>query len=126
MGKKKKSKKGESGGKSDAPSRMPKKEYEDELLRLQVELCKMQAWVKKTGTRIVVIFEGRDAAGKGGVIKRIKERVSPRVYRVVALPAPPIARRRRCTTSATSRTCRQPARSCCSTAVGTTAPASSG
>ncbi len=68
--------------------KMPRKEYEEELGKLQVELVRLQAWVKQTGQRVVVIFEGRDAAGKGGVIKRITERVSPRVFRVVALPAP--------------------------------------
>ena len=62
--------------------------YERRLARLQVELAHLQAWVKKSGARIVIIFEGRDAAGKGGVIKRLTERVSPRVFRVVALPAP--------------------------------------
>jgi polyphosphate kinase len=55
---------------------------------LQVELCALQAWVKHKGLRVVVLFEGRDAAGKGGAIKAITERVSPRVFRVVALPAP--------------------------------------
>jgi polyphosphate kinase 2 len=64
------------------------KAYEKELARLQVEIAHLQAWVKNSGARIVVIFEGRDAAGKGGMIKRITERVSPRVFRVVALPAP--------------------------------------
>lgn len=64
------------------------KDYDTELTRLQVELSHLQAWVKKSGARIAIIFEGRDAAGKGGVIKRITERVSPRVFRVVALPAP--------------------------------------
>ena len=64
------------------------KAYEAELARLQVEIAHLQAWVKATGARIVIIFEGRDAAGKGGMIKRITERVSPRVFRVVALPAP--------------------------------------
>ena len=64
------------------------KEYEAELFKLQVELVKLQDWVKKTGARIVILFEGRDAAGKGGIIKRILERVSPRVFRLVALPAP--------------------------------------
>ena len=64
------------------------KKYAKELARLQVELAHLQAWVKKSGARIVIIFEGRDAAGKGGVIKRLTERVSPRVFRVVALPAP--------------------------------------
>ena len=67
---------------------LQRKEYERALEHLQVELVKLQAWVKHTGARIVVVFEGRDAAGKGGVIKRITERVSPRVFRVVALPAP--------------------------------------
>jgi len=65
-----------------------KKEYESELFKLQVELVKLQEWVKATNARIVIIFEGRDAAGKGGMIKRITERVSPRVIRVVALPSP--------------------------------------
>jgi polyphosphate kinase 2 len=64
------------------------KTYERELERLQEEVCHLQAWVKHTGARIVIIFEGRDAAGKGGVIKRLTERVSPRVFRVVALPSP--------------------------------------
>jgi polyphosphate kinase 2 len=64
------------------------KDYATELVRLQVELSYLQAWVKKSGARIAIIFEGRDAAGKGGVIKRITEKVSPRVFRVVALPAP--------------------------------------
>ena len=64
------------------------KAYEAELARLQVEIAHLQAWVKASGARIVIIFEGRDAAGKGGMIKRLTERVSPRVFRVVALPAP--------------------------------------
>jgi polyphosphate kinase 2 (PPK2 family) len=68
--------------------KLKNKEYEAELFKLQVELVKLQDWVKKTGARIVIIFEGRDAAGKGGIIKRILERVSPRVFRLVALPAP--------------------------------------
>ncbi|MBX5197692.1 polyphosphate kinase 2 [Rhizobium sp. NZLR10] len=63
-------------------------DYEKEIGRMQVELAHLQAWVKKSGARIVIIFEGRDAAGKGGMIKRITEKVSPRVFRVVALPAP--------------------------------------
>jgi len=73
-----------------APStpKLPRKLYEKELLRLQIELVEMAAWVKREGARVVVVFEGRDAAGKGGVIKRITEFVSPRVARVVALPAP--------------------------------------
>ena len=64
------------------------KEYEKEMERLQVELVRMQTWLKATGGRVMVVFEGRDAAGKGGVIKRITERVSPRVFRVVALASP--------------------------------------
>jgi polyphosphate kinase 2 len=64
------------------------KEYEKQLRKLQVELCYLQDWVKQTGARIILVFEGRDAAGKGGIIKAISERVSPRVFRVVALPAP--------------------------------------
>ena len=68
--------------------KMGRKEYEGELKRLQAELCHMQDWVKATGQRIVIVFEGRDAAGKGGTIKAITERVSPRVFRVIALPAP--------------------------------------
>ncbi|HEY1730640.1 MAG TPA: polyphosphate kinase 2 [Terriglobales bacterium] len=73
---------------ANAPQKLDKKEYERELFKLQVELVELQSWVKETGARIVIIFEGRDAAGKGGVIKRIMERVSPRVFRLVALPAP--------------------------------------
>jgi polyphosphate kinase 2 len=75
----------EAGG---SPGKMPRKVFDKELGKLQVELCKLQDWVKQEGERVVVVFEGRDAAGKGGVIKRIMERVSPRVFRVVALPAP--------------------------------------
>jgi polyphosphate kinase len=69
-------------------AKMKRKAYEKELRKLQVELCHLQDWVKATGARIIVVFEGRDAAGKGGTIKAITERVSPRVFRVVALPAP--------------------------------------
>ncbi|HHX85970.1 MAG TPA: polyphosphate kinase 2 [Actinomycetales bacterium] len=67
---------------------MPKKEYEAELERLQAELVEMQAWLKETGNRLVVVFEGRDAAGKGSAIKRITQYLNPRHARVVALPAP--------------------------------------
>jgi polyphosphate kinase 2 len=70
------------------PGKLKRKQFEKELRKLDVELVKLQEWVKLTGARIVILFEGRDAAGKGGVIKRITERVSPRVFRVVALPAP--------------------------------------
>jgi polyphosphate kinase 2 len=68
--------------------KMRRKPYEKELRKLQVELCHVQEWVKARGLRIIILFEGRDAAGKGGTIKAITERVSPRVFRVVALPAP--------------------------------------
>ncbi|MAE67793.1 MAG: polyphosphate kinase 2 [Phycisphaeraceae bacterium] len=68
--------------------KMPRKQYEGELEKLQIQLCHLQEWVKHAGLRVIVVFEGRDAAGKGGVIKRITERVSPRVFRVVALPPP--------------------------------------
>ena len=64
------------------------KDYAKELMKLQAELCVLQEWVKAKGLRVIVLFEGRDAAGKGGTIKAITERVSPRVFRVVALPAP--------------------------------------
>jgi len=67
---------------------MKRKKYEKALRKLQEELCRLQEWVVKKGLRIIVVFEGRDAAGKGGTIKALTERVSPRVFRVVALPAP--------------------------------------
>ncbi len=70
------------------PKKIGSREYNRELLRLQVEMIKLQQWIKHTKDRVVVIFEGRDAAGKGGVIKRITEHLSPRDVRVVALPAP--------------------------------------
>ncbi len=74
--------------KSGKIKKLDSKIYNKELDRLQTELAIMQDWVKESGARIVVVFEGRDAAGKGGVIRRMTERVSPRVFRVVALPAP--------------------------------------
>ena len=67
---------------------MARPEYEHRKRLLQIELIKLQNWVQDTGQRIVIVFEGRDAAGKGGVIKRINQRLNPRVCRVVALPAP--------------------------------------
>jgi polyphosphate kinase 2 len=75
-------------GAEQAGSRMKRKTYEKELRKLQVELCHLQEWVKEKKLRVIILFEGRDAAGKGGTIKAITEKVSPRVYRVVALPAP--------------------------------------
>src|ERR1700675_1309193 len=68
--------------------KMKRKVYEREMHNLQVRLCKVQDWVKHKGLRVIIVFEGRDAAGKGGTIKAITERVSPRVFRIVALPAP--------------------------------------
>jgi polyphosphate kinase 2 len=75
--------------KDNSPKRkIKRKQYETELRKLQAELCRLQEWVKHKGLRVIVVFEGRDAAGKGGTIKAITERVSPRVFRIVALPAP--------------------------------------
>ena len=68
--------------------KLSRKYYEEELEKLQGELVKLQFWVRKTGAKVIIVFEGRDAAGKGGVIKRITERVSPRVFKLIALPAP--------------------------------------
>ena len=73
---------------NNGKAKLKRKEYEKELVRLQAELCKLQDWVKHKGLRVIVVFEGRDGAGKGGTIRAITERVSPRVFRVVALPAP--------------------------------------
>ncbi len=70
------------------PEKLPKKYYEKELAKLQMELVKMQAWIKHKGMRVVVLFEGRDAAGKGGIIKRITQKLNPRICKVVALTAP--------------------------------------
>lgn len=90
MGKKKESAKSKksSAAKGKKSKKLSKEVYEAELERLQAELVKLQLWVKDQGLRVIVVFEGRDAAGKGGVISRIMERVSPRTFRVVALPAP--------------------------------------
>jgi polyphosphate kinase len=73
---------------SAGASKLKRKLYEKELRKLQIQLCRLQDWVKHKGLRVIIVFEGRDAAGKGGTIKAITERVSPRVFRVVALPAP--------------------------------------
>src|SRR3954471_4428297 len=73
---------------ADEPDSLKQKMYESELRKLQTKLVEMQEWVRTTGARIVIVLEGRDAAGKGGVIHRVMERVSPRVFRHVALPAP--------------------------------------
>jgi polyphosphate kinase len=76
------------GQKSEVKPKLKRRDYEEKMAELHAELVKVQFWVKKVGARFIVVFEGRDAAGKGGVIKRITERVSPRTFRVVALPAP--------------------------------------
>src|SRR5262245_28486993 len=79
------------GGNGEAEKdggRLGRKAYEKELRKLHVELVKVQEWVKHAGLRVCILFEGRDGAGKGGTIKAITERVSPRVFRVLALPAP--------------------------------------
>ncbi|UBU12579.1 polyphosphate kinase 2 [Nonomuraea gerenzanensis] len=73
---------------ADPSRKLKRKDYEAEMRRLHGELVAMQEWVRSTGTKVCIVFEGRDTAGKGGTIKRITERVSPRVFRVVALPAP--------------------------------------
>ncbi len=75
-------------GDAGAKPKLKRKEYEDELRKLHVELVKLQEWVRHEGQKVCILFEGRDGAGKGGVIKAITARVSPRIFRVVALPAP--------------------------------------
>ena len=91
--------------------KLKRKEYEEELRKLQTELCSLQDWVKATGERIIVIFEGRDAAGKGGTIRALTERVSPRMFGSLRCQRPPTARSRRSICSVTSRTFRRPVRS---------------
>jgi polyphosphate kinase 2 len=83
-----KGRKGDSNGGVATKDKLKGKEYEAELERLHAELVKLQEWVKHKGLKVAIVFEGRDGAGKGGAIKAITERVSPRVYRVMALPAP--------------------------------------
>ena len=81
------SKDGKKSGEKSA-GKIPKKIYEAELFRLQTEFVALQEWARETGARVVIVFEGRDAAGKGGTIKRITEYLSPRHARIAALPAP--------------------------------------
>ena len=88
MGKKDKHKHDAAEASAPASTKLTRKEFEQELYKLQVELTRLQAWAVAEGARVIVVFEGRDTAGKGGVIKRITERCSPRVFRHVALPAP--------------------------------------
>ena len=112
---------------SKPQKRLGAKEYNAELARLQAELVNVQEWVRTTGARVVIVFEGRDAAGKGGAIKRITQYLNPRVARIAALPAPSDRERgqwyfQRYVEHLPSGA----ARSCCSTGPGTTGPASSG
>jgi len=72
----------------EGDGKLKAKDYAKSLRKLQIELCRLQDWIKDSGQRVIIVFEGRDAAGKGGVIRALTERVSPRVFRVVALPAP--------------------------------------
>ena len=106
----------------NGPQRLPRQLYETELYRLQGELVKMQEWMRTEGARIVVIFEGRDAAGKGSTIKRVAAYLNPRVARIVALPAPTERERSSGTSSATPTSCPRRASWPCSTAAGTTGP----
>ena len=106
--------------------KLSNKDYEAELYKLQVELCKLQEWITDSGKRAIIVFEGRDAAGKGGVIKRITEQVSPRVFQVNALPAP--SERQKTQMYLQRYIERFPAagRLSCLTAVGITGPGSRG
>ena len=90
---------------------MKRKDYEQELGKLQVDLCDLQEWVKGKGARVIILFEGRDAAGKGGTIKALTERVSPRASASLHYPPRLTARRPRCSCSATSSSFPLPARS---------------
>ena len=80
------------GSRKEKPEELARKEYEKHLAKLHVELVKLQEWVQAQGLKVCIVFEGRDGAGKGGTIKAITERVSPRVFRVVALPSADRAR----------------------------------
>lgn len=104
-------------------AKLKKKEYEEALEQLQIELVKLQEWVKHKGLKVVVLFEGRDAAGKGGTIKRITEKLNPRVCRIAALPAPTEKEKHNGTSSVMWHTCLLLEKSYCLTAVGTTVPA---
>ena len=106
----------------DAKPKLKRKEYEEQIAKLHVELVKLQFWAKRTGARIIVLFEGRDAAGKGGVIKRITERVSPRVFRVIALSSPSERSAHKFTFSDISNIFRRREKSSFLTGVGITVP----
>ena len=100
--------------------------YEKELLRLQKELVELQEWVRTERVRVVVVFEGRDAAGKGGTIKRVTQYLNPRVARIAALPRPTEREASQWYFQRYVEQLPPPGRSCCSTAAGTTGPGSSG
>jgi polyphosphate kinase 2 (PPK2 family) len=130
MGKKSKNDK-KSKSMLDSETRLPgvngqpkigNKEYEAEIFKLQVELVKLQEWVKAANARIVILFEGRDAAGKGGIIKRIMERVSPRIFRGPLSRRLPRGRRHSSMRSAISKYCPPEVKSSSSTGAGITAP----
>jgi Polyphosphate kinase 2 (PPK2) len=104
---------------------MDREEYEREKYQLQVELLKFQYWTIDTGAKHVLVFEGRDAAGKGGTIKRFMEHLNPGRPGSSRSPNPPRPSWVSGTSSATSSTCQPPGRSCCSTGPGTTGPGSS-
>src|SRR5262249_19396412 len=111
-------------GAIDHSQAIDRKTYFTELLRLQRELIKLQDWVVAHKLKLVVLFEGRDAAGKGGVIKRVMQRLNPRVCRTVALPAPTERERSQWYFQRYAAHLPAAGRSCCSIAAGTTAPAS--
>ena len=113
------------GAAPEPKPKMRRKEFDKELEKLQIELVKMQEWVKVSGAKVCVLFEGRDAAGKGGIIKRITERTSPRSFTWSRYLRRLSGRSRRCTSSATCRICRRPVKLCSSIGVGTTALVSS-
>ncbi len=106
--------------------RVPRQVYERELYRLQAELVKLQEWVKHEGARLVVLFEGRDAAGKGSAIKRVVEYLNPRITRIVALPTPTERQSTQWYFQRYISPLPAAERSSSSTAAGTTGPASSG
>jgi polyphosphate kinase 2 (PPK2 family) len=110
----------------DARPRMSRKEFEKELSKLQVELTRLQAWAVAEGARVIVVFEGRDTAGKGGVISRIMQRCSPRVFKHVALPTPSDREKSQLYIQRYPPISPPAARSFCSIGPGTTGQASSG
>ena len=112
--------------KSKKRPRLDKKTYEHHLTQLQEELVKLQEWVKQEGLKVVVLFEGRDAAGKGGVIKAITEPLNPRVCRVTALPAPSDRERTQWYFQRYAAHLPSAGEMCCSIAPGTTGPGWSG